>query len=34
MNGWRYEWVEQLPLEVHGVLVEMLNAEAEARERR
>lgn len=26
---WRYEWVQELPVEVYDVLIEMLNAEAE-----
>lgn len=34
MSGWKYEWVEELPQEIHTVLVEMLNAEADARENR
>ena len=25
MNGWRYDWVEQLPPEVYTVLVEWLS---------
>ena len=37
MNGWKYEWVDELPIDVYEVLVEMLTKEAleaqEARER-
>lgn len=28
MKGWTYEYVEQLPLEVYEVLVEMLTKES------
>ena len=33
MNGWKYEWVDQLPIDVYEVLVEMLTREAEERAR-
>ncbi len=29
MNGWRYEWVQTLPVHVYDVLLEMLNREQE-----
>lgn len=32
MNGWRYEWVQQLPPVVHRILVEMLTEEASQQE--
>lgn len=28
MNGWKYDWVAELPQNVYEVLVTMLNAEA------
>lgn len=29
MNGWKYEWVDELDLDVYHVLIEWLNREAE-----
>lgn len=29
MNGWRYEWVQDLDADVYDVLVEMVKQEAE-----
>jgi hypothetical protein len=29
MNGWKYEWVAELPVEVYRILVEEMNTEAE-----
>lgn len=29
MNGWRYEWVDALPVHVYEALVAMLNREHE-----
>jgi hypothetical protein len=28
MNGWKYEWVDELPRHVYEVLVAMLNRQA------
>lgn len=33
MNGWKYEWVSELPHDVYEVLVEMLTKEVKARDR-
>jgi hypothetical protein len=33
MNGWKYEWVGELPPQVYEVLVDMLNREADDRHR-
>jgi hypothetical protein len=33
MGGWRYEWVDTLPVTVHEVLIDMLQREQAARER-
>lgn len=30
MNGWRYEWVRDLPLEVYEVLIEEMRAQYDA----
>jgi len=30
MNGWRYEWIDELPIEVYEVLIELVRAEAKA----
>lgn len=32
MNGWKYEWVDQLPIDVYEMLVDMLKREAEEAE--
>jgi hypothetical protein len=32
MNGWKYQWVDELPITVHGLLVAMLNREQEQAE--
>jgi hypothetical protein len=32
MNGWRYEWIDELPEDVYEVLIEMMKAEAVERE--
>jgi hypothetical protein len=29
MNGWKYEWVGELPIEVYEVLLEEVTKEAE-----
>jgi hypothetical protein len=31
--SWRYEWVGELPRDVYDVLIEMLNREADERQR-
>jgi hypothetical protein len=31
MNGWKYEWVGELPIEVYEILIDMLTREAEER---
>jgi hypothetical protein len=33
MNGWKYEWIGDLPQEVYEVLIAMVSEEAESRER-
>lgn len=33
MNGWKYEWVEELDRDVYEVLVDMLMKEAEEHRR-
>jgi len=33
MNGWRYEWVDELPVEVYEVLIDLVRKETEDRER-
>jgi hypothetical protein len=30
MNGWKYEWVGELPRDVYTVLIEMLTKEVDA----
>jgi hypothetical protein len=29
MNGWKYEWVDELPRDVYSVLVEEVNKQIE-----
>ena len=29
MNGWRYEWVDELPVDVYELLIEWINEQAE-----
>jgi hypothetical protein len=29
MNGWKYEWVGELPVDVYEVLLEMIKGEAD-----
>lgn len=29
MNGWRYEWIGELPPDVYDVLIEMVNEKPE-----
>jgi len=31
MNGWKYEWVAELPLDVYDVLMEMIEDEQKQR---
>lgn len=32
MNGWRYEWVHSLPIDVYQVLVEEIRSASEQKE--
>ena len=29
MNGWRYEWIQHLPVDVYEVLVEWIDEQAQ-----
>jgi hypothetical protein len=31
MNGWKYEWVAELPIDVYDVLMEMIEDEQKQR---